>query len=257
MLVFPGDMDIVAGIMLYALRMNNATKTKVENIMRDAMSQHCDFDPQRTIAMPIRGSDKCFQYNSSWWETWCLDGFDKYMEIAEHIRKYDPKVDTIILTSEDDRFFKEVDRYTADGRWRFIVNPYDDHPGTGAFHEASLLEGFTPERFQLSVMSTLHLLLNGKYLIYSSQSNFHRLLYALAGHGRCAAAGEITAYDLSKQYADYKICLKDDGGCLRNRNDEVVKKYGFLDPISDTRRTGLIQRRIEEELINTDIWAWD
>lgn len=28
-------------------------------VLHNVLSKHCDFDPERTISIPIRGSDKC------------------------------------------------------------------------------------------------------------------------------------------------------------------------------------------------------
>jgi hypothetical protein len=39
-------------------------------------------------------------------ESECFSGLGKYMQIAEEIRRRDPKVDTIILTSEDERYLQ-------------------------------------------------------------------------------------------------------------------------------------------------------
>lgn len=69
-------------------------------------------------------------------ETNCLD-FATSMEMAELIRKYDPRVDTIILTSEDRRFVEARHKYANAQNWRFVVNPIDVMQGSGDNSEMS------------------------------------------------------------------------------------------------------------------------
>jgi hypothetical protein len=45
------------GAFFYLFRLNAATWKRVEAMVKDVLP--CDFDPHRTIALPIRGSDKC------------------------------------------------------------------------------------------------------------------------------------------------------------------------------------------------------
>jgi hypothetical protein len=43
--------------LLYLFRLNRATASRFEEMMAELLP--CDFDPERTIGLPIRGSDKC------------------------------------------------------------------------------------------------------------------------------------------------------------------------------------------------------
>ena len=85
-------------------------------------------------------------------ESECFTSLTPYMQMAERIRELDPLVDTIILTSEDQRYLDERGNYTGDGRWRFIVNPADVAKGTGT----------------LSVMEELHSLQDIFLSMYTS-----------------------------------------------------------------------------------------
>ena len=97
---FPGivqleDPEVFMGMLLYGLRLNPPTRAKIEQILADSLP--CDFDPERTISLPIRGSDKCIgdmHLGANSGETDCLD-FPTYMEGAELIRKQDPRVSQI------------------------------------------------------------------------------------------------------------------------------------------------------------------
>jgi hypothetical protein len=85
-------------------------------------------------------------------ESECFTSLEPYMQMAERIRELDPVVNTIILTSEDQRYLDERGNYTGDGRWRFIVNPADVAKGTGT----------------LSVMEELHSLQDIFLSMYTS-----------------------------------------------------------------------------------------
>jgi hypothetical protein len=104
-------------------------KAGVEAALRRSLERVCDFDPERTISIPIRGTDKCLGDmhvgGGMDGESECFKGLAEYMHVAEEIRKYDPRVDTIILTSDDERYLRERHDFEADGRWRFVVNVDD------------------------------------------------------------------------------------------------------------------------------------
>jgi hypothetical protein len=46
--------DMAAGMLLYVLRPNPQTQARVEKILLDSLP--CDFDPERTISLPVSGS---------------------------------------------------------------------------------------------------------------------------------------------------------------------------------------------------------
>jgi hypothetical protein len=49
--------ELVVGLYLYMMRLNARTLQRVEEWLREIIP--CDLDPRRTIALPIRASDKC------------------------------------------------------------------------------------------------------------------------------------------------------------------------------------------------------
>jgi hypothetical protein len=186
--VLPDD-EIMAGIYLYLLRLNKETWGRVEAVLRASVP--CDFDPRRAIALPVRGSDKCNgalnsgssnKYKHG--ESDCLP-LEYYLEVAEMIRRFDPQVDTIILTSEDRRFVEARANHT--GRWRFVVNSRDVMQGTG---EPAMMEkgktGLDMDQIFLSMTSTLHLQMRAKYFILNCGSNFHFMLRTLVERGGCS-----------------------------------------------------------------------
>lgn len=179
--------EFVAGIYLYLMRLNRHTSARVNSWMKEIIP--CDLDPERTISLPIRASDKCIGefrldsgfgvrrfsfhiYQPNYWrnltlstfalksqgETSCVS-FQTYMELAEIIREHDPLVDTILLSSEDARFVegrhnfsKEMD--TKRPPWRFILNTKDVMQGSG---DRQKLDGHTLDEVFMSFYTTLQM----------------------------------------------------------------------------------------------------
>jgi hypothetical protein len=212
----------MAGAYLYALRLNAETKSRVEQILEEALP--CDFDPRRTISLPIRASDKCndeFRINTSAWagETNCLP-FSTYMEMAEVVRLNDPRVNTIILTSEDRRFVDA--RHDYADRWRFVINHHDVMQGTG--DPRRMVEDHGVDRTFLSFMSSLHLQMRGKYFILNCKSNFHKVLRDLVVEGGRAFVNSPVIICMNEQSGKFRICGKFgsvDRRCLRQKAKEI------------------------------------
>jgi len=49
--------ELVVGLYLYMMRLNAPTLRRMEDWLQEIIP--CDLDPHRTIALPIRASDKC------------------------------------------------------------------------------------------------------------------------------------------------------------------------------------------------------
>lgn len=49
--------ELVVGLYIYMMRLNAPTLRRVEDWLQEVIP--CDLDPHRTIALPIRASDKC------------------------------------------------------------------------------------------------------------------------------------------------------------------------------------------------------
>ena len=93
-------------------------------------------------------------------ESECFTNLGPYMAMAEKIRELDPRVDTIILTSEDARYLDDRANYAKDGRWRFILNPADTAKGTGTL-SAMAAQNHTMHDIFLSMFTSLHLQVGG------------------------------------------------------------------------------------------------
>eukprot|EP00468_Gymnochlora_sp_CCMP2014_P003946 CAMPEP_0167762342 /NCGR_PEP_ID=MMETSP0110_2-20121227/12710_1 /TAXON_ID=629695 /ORGANISM="Gymnochlora sp., Strain CCMP2014" /LENGTH=472 /DNA_ID=CAMNT_0007649197 /DNA_START=110 /DNA_END=1528 /DNA_ORIENTATION=- len=148
--------------------------------------------PEKTIAMPVRASDKCFGHKvaySASGEEKCIT-LDTYMERAEDVRKQHPEVDTIIFTSESPKMVENSKAYGKDGRWKFVYNTIDVMPGTGSTNEDTLKGFNTRSKGIESALTSLHMQLRAKYFIvpYSPrrQRPYSSWLHSIANLARSA-----------------------------------------------------------------------
>jgi len=136
-----------------------------ENLAKLELSSKVE--PEKTIAMPVRASDKCKGHSikhSAAGEETCLE-LSRYMEVAESVRKLDPKVDTIIFTSESRDMVERSKEYGKDGRWKFVYNTADVMQGTGSTNEATLKKSNTRTLGIQSAIVSLHMQLRAKYFV--------------------------------------------------------------------------------------------
>lgn len=171
-LAFEALPSSAAATLQYLVRPNAALAAHVRAAL--VASGAAEIDPERTISLPIRGSDKCGS------ESEC-PSFEDYMRICAEIRRGDPRVDTIIMTSEDAAYVAAAKAYG--GGWRFVFNEHDVLQGTGGNIRSgydTVLRGVAPEDVMRSMMASLYLQMRGSYLVLMCHSNFHRLLSHLA-----------------------------------------------------------------------------
>ena len=127
-----------AAALAYFLRPNPTLQAALRRALARAMGE--SHRAAETIGLPIRASDKCEI------ESTC-PSFADYMRDCERIRRHDPRVNTILLTSEDPAALAPWREFASNssvrlagaaaGRaggargWRFVFNAADVQQGTG------------------------------------------------------------------------------------------------------------------------------
>ena len=103
-----------------------------------------ELDPDRTIGVPIRRSDKCSGHDlkgSAGGEMACHP-IETYLDGVKRLIGFDPLIENVIVTSEDksacDEFIALLKKTLPN--LRIIVNVGDVQQGTGS---ASMLESYT------------------------------------------------------------------------------------------------------------------
>jgi len=143
-----------------------------------------DFDPTRTVGMPIRASDKCFGHrvrNSAPGERQCLPP-EKFWAVAEKIREYDPTVDTVLLSSEDRSWVAKLTQLAAASakKWRVVTNKGDHMAGSGSatyFQQLSKKGNFSLREQMVDALSSLQFQMRSRYLLVSFDSSFLLLMH--------------------------------------------------------------------------------
>jgi len=169
--------------MMYMLRPNLRLRARLDTFIEDSVPK--DFDPNKSIGIPIRAGDKCRR------EQVCY-GFEKYIQVAAEMgakrRNQTSNIyDTIVLTSESRDMVESRLNYTSthpnathpEFPFRFIVNEKDVMQGHGQprnYHSQA-------EEIMVSTLSVMKFQLLTETLVSNSCSNFHKLLAVFHGAG--------------------------------------------------------------------------
>eukprot|EP00928_Gymnodinium_smaydae_P081434 TRINITY_DN64961_c0_g1_i1.p1 TRINITY_DN64961_c0_g1~~TRINITY_DN64961_c0_g1_i1.p1 ORF type:complete len:513 (+),score=99.75 TRINITY_DN64961_c0_g1_i1:53-1591(+) len=206
-----------AAASLYFMRLTDDMRQSVESMLRKSLPP--DFDPERAISMPVRAqADKCgggalADGKKNKGESQCLS-FQDLMRLAESIRRYDPEVRDIILTSDSADVIAQARAVPASSGWRFIFNSEDASGREGG--------GWRPPReaFELPTkksLLSLHLQMRGKYFVVNGNSHWGDLIALLASNaGGCSFTSDPMVIDLRTQAGNFFVCgvkNQDDGRC--------------------------------------------
>lgn len=197
------DCQFMMGVVGYFMRMNSQMVERVKENVLAALP--ADFDPARSIGMPIRASDKCKGHSltdgSAKGEMTCIP-FNQYMVEAEKIRTSNPTVNTIILTSEDPNIIEQSKNFSASpagAPWRFVYNVRDVLQGTGSSTSVTTsnvvqareksgsrrLTSLTHMEVMTSMLTSQLMQLHGRFLLTHFKSSF--LLLMGVFHENCDA----------------------------------------------------------------------
>jgi hypothetical protein len=209
---------------LYMLRPNPAARERLNEMLRINIPQSEDYDPTKTIGLPIRASDKC-RYESS-----CLS-FEDYMELALVTKQQTLPNEPhpyIFVTSESKEVYSELRDLMNDTEkssrfpFRFILNDNDVQQGTGRFRaDPKSFPNVTADDMMISALSTLQLQLGSGIVRANCCSNFHDLM----GDFLKIGAGATTEIDFQclNQMKDprFRICCWKTGHCMKQREADL------------------------------------
>ncbi|KAK3242883.1 hypothetical protein CYMTET_47437 [Cymbomonas tetramitiformis] len=164
---------------LYLFQLQPWIKEEIARSME--LSFPPSFDPKRAISMPIRASDHCQGHtleHSSPGEYDCSKyTIERYMALAEEIRSYDSDVDTILLSSEDQKVVERGLKEYSD-RWNILWNKKDVMQGTGSATGLTQTanHSLTISEVLVSALSTMHFQLRSRYFIPIHRSAYNLLI---------------------------------------------------------------------------------
>mmetsp|Transcript_17142 Transcript_17142/g.23669 ORF Transcript_17142/g.23669 Transcript_17142/m.23669 type:complete len:478 (-) Transcript_17142:235-1668(-) len=180
---------LMSATVLYAMRPNKWLLSEISRKLNGSFPE--DFDPSRAVGMPIRASDKCRGHSvshSANGEVACSNTVNNYMSFVEKLYEFDPRVDTLLVSSEDAGIVqlvkeKNEERFKNTGRrWRILLNKGDIMQGSGS--ATYLVEKARTGEHSISdqviaAMSSIHFQLRSRYLMVTFQSSFSILTYLM------------------------------------------------------------------------------
>jgi hypothetical protein len=208
-------------ITMYMLRPNPYYRERLKEML-DANIPQDGFNPQTTIGLPIRATDKCKKESS------CLS-FEDYMELALETWKQalpnEPNP-SVIVTSEDKTVYQKLRNLIDDPKQsprypvRFIMNDEDSQPGSGRFRAK---DNITADDGMVAALSTLQLQLGSGVVRANCCSKFHTIMgefLSIGGGGTIA-----NDFQCLDHYEDprFRICCWKSDGCIRQRNKDLEK----------------------------------
>eukprot|EP00986_Skeletonema_menzelii_P011052 scaffold5559_cov158-Skeletonema_menzelii.AAC.4 len=201
-----GDTDhstinMLAATLAYYLRPKPYIREQIDKRLRQSLP--ADIDPDRTIGVPIRRSDKCKGHNitgSAGGELDCPP-LDVYLNGVHQFLDFDPLVENVIVTSEDkaacDEFVELLKKELP--QLRIVLNVGDVQQGTGS---GTKLEAYVDQASNVDVvtsaLTSMHLHLRARYFVITSLSTWTSTIAVMARvYG---FASEVYVHDVGRNH---------------------------------------------------------
>eukprot|EP00581_Thalassiosira_minuscula_P012214 CAMPEP_0183715984 /NCGR_PEP_ID=MMETSP0737-20130205/10028_1 /TAXON_ID=385413 /ORGANISM="Thalassiosira miniscula, Strain CCMP1093" /LENGTH=438 /DNA_ID=CAMNT_0025945177 /DNA_START=108 /DNA_END=1421 /DNA_ORIENTATION=+ len=183
-----GDKDhshqtMVAALFAYYFRPVDWLREEInQRLMRSIPS---DLNPDRTIGVPIRRSDKCRGHNvegSAGGEMECPP-LEAYLHGVKVFIEFDPLIENIILTSEDkaacDEFLELLKKELP--ALRVVLNVGDVQQGTGSGSKLeSYVAGAANANVIASALTSMHMHMRARYFVITTMSTWTSTIATMA-----------------------------------------------------------------------------
>jgi hypothetical protein len=201
-----GDVDhssihMVAATLAYYLRPQPYLRDEIDKRLRQALP--ADIDPDRTIGVPIRRSDKCYGHaieGSAKGELDC-PSLDVYLNGVKQFLDFDPLVENVIITSEDkaacDEFVVLMKNELP--QLRIILNVGDVQQGTGSGSKLeAYVEAASNADVVASALTSMHMHLRARYFVITSLSTWTSTIAVMArAYG---FASQVYVHDIGRNH---------------------------------------------------------
>jgi len=201
-----GDVDhssilMVAATLAYYLRPKPYLRDEIDKRLRQALP--ADIDPDRTIGVPIRRSDKCYGHTIEGSAKGELDcpPLDVYLNGVKKFLDFDPLVENVIVTSEDkaacDEFVVLMKKELP--QLRIILNVGDVQQGTGSGSKLeTYVEAASNADVVASALTSMHMHLRARYFVITSLSTWTSTIAVMARvYG---FASEVYVHDVGRNH---------------------------------------------------------
>ena len=211
------DITMLAASMSYYFRPKPWLIQQIDERLQKSIP--ADLDPERTVGVPIRRSDKCFGHNVTGSAKGELDcpPLKHYLIGIQEFLKLDPLIENVIVTSEDktacDEFIQLMKKELP--KLRVVLNVDDVQQGTGSGSKLeSYVDGAGNAAVVASALTSLHMHLRARYFIMTSKSTWTSTIVVMARvYG---FASDVYAIDIGRNVNAYSAYAR--SGCfLRER----------------------------------------
>lgn len=173
----------LAASLAYYLRPKPWLRAEIEERIRRSIP--VDLNPDRTIGVPIRRSDKCQGHNVTGSAGGELDcpSLRTYLDGVKRFIAFDPLIENVIVTSEDksacDEFLVLMKKELPS--LRVILNLGDVQQGTGSGNKLeSYVRGSDNSDVVASALTSMHLHLRARYFVITSKSTWTSTISVIA-----------------------------------------------------------------------------
>ncbi|KAL7483297.1 hypothetical protein ACHAW6_008951 [Cyclotella cf. meneghiniana] len=175
--------SLIAAFLAYTLQPQPWLRKEIDQRLRRSLPS--DLDPDKTVGVPIRRSDKCHGHTiegSAKGELNCPD-LELYLSSVKRFKKFDPSISNIIVTSEDSnataQFIYMVKTEIPD--LRIITNVGDVQQGTGSASKLEAYkEGASNADVIASALTSMHMHLRARYFVLTTKSSWTSSIAILA-----------------------------------------------------------------------------
>ena len=177
------SINMLAASLAYYFRPQPWLRKQIDERIRKSIPSN--LDPDRTVGVPIRRSDKCYGHNIAGSAAGELDcpPLEEYLKGVRNFLQFDPHIDNVIVTSEDksacDEFVELLK--TELPSICVVLNVGDVQQGTGSGSKLeSYVEGAGNADVVASALTSLHLHMRARYFVITTKSTWTSTIAVMA-----------------------------------------------------------------------------
>lgn len=205
---------LTAAFLAYTLDPQPWLRKEIDSRLRHSIPT--DLDPDRTVGVPIRRSDKCFGHDiqgSALGELDCPP-LDEYLDAVRNFTYFDPQIENVIVTSEErsacDDFVKLLHKELPG--LRVITNVGDVQQGTGSASKLESYEvGTNNADVVASALTSFHMHLRARYFVLTTKSSWTTSIAIFARVYGYASSSDVYVIDIGKNRNTYSDLARRSG----------------------------------------------
>lgn len=165
--------SLTAHFLAYTLQPQPWLKSQINSRLRRSIP--VDLDPERTVGVPLRRSDKCFGHEiegSAGGELDCPP-LEDYLDAVKNFTMFDPLIQNVVVTSEDSAAYSDFIAMLRRElpNLRIITNVGDVQQGTGSASKLEAYNAFVDNADAIaSALTSFHMHMRARYFVLTTKS---------------------------------------------------------------------------------------